>query len=223
MKKRKLLPVLLVLCLVLSACGSAGMSAASGNKNPGENFDAQAPQAAPSEMPVPMPDHDGMIAEEFSGNAAGGAYYDNTKIIRTADLSLQSTEFDAAVEALNALVSAQKGYFESSNFSNGGYYSDGNRWGEFTVRVPKENFDAFLSAVGDVAHVVSRNTGVQDVGEAYYDAELHVQTLTTKHERLLPCWRRRSLWRTSSPWRPPCPTWSMSFSGTPPPSSATTP
>lgn len=178
MKKRKLLPALLVLCLVLSACGSAGETAAAEY-----NGTADAPQAssAPSEMPVPMPDRDGVIAEEFSGSAVG-AYYDNTKIIRTAGLSLQSTQFDTAVEALNALVQAQGGYYESSDFT---YAGSGERWANFTIRVPKENFDPFLSAIGEVAHVVSRNTGIQDVGEAYYDAELHVQTLETKHERLL--------------------------------------
>lgn len=187
MKNRKpVTALLLVLCLALSACGSSGLSAAGGDKGSGENFEAQAPQesAAPSEMPVPMPDRDGML-EEMPGSAAGGAYYGNTKLIRTASLSLQSTDFDAAVDALNALVAAQKGYFENSNFSYGGYSSSENRWGEFTVRVPKENFDAFLSAVGDVAHVVSRDTGVQDVGEPYYDAELRLSTLKTKHERLL--------------------------------------
>lgn len=187
MKKRKFLTALiLVLCLALSACGASSMDASGGS----------APNLAPQESAAPEapewdygggPSADGEIgfAPEESNGGAGGSYYDNTKIIRTADLSLQSTEFDAAVDALNALVDHQNGYFESSNFSYGGYSSTGNRWGEFTVRVPQENFDAFLSAVGDVAHVVSRNTGVQDVGEAYYDAELRLKTLETKHERLL--------------------------------------
>lgn len=187
MKNRKLLPaLLLVLCLALSACGSAGLSSASGNKANGESFDFQAPQAsaAPSEMPAPMPDAPGMADGSFS--ESGGGYYDNTKIIRTAELVLQTTDFDGAVAALDDLVlNRNKGYYESSDFSYGGYSGSGERQASFTVRVPKENFDAFLSAVGDVAHVVSRNTGVQDVGEAYYDAELRLSTLKTKHERLL--------------------------------------
>lgn len=190
MKKRKLLPLLLALCLVLSACGSAGKTAAAGdNGGPEVNF---APQesAVPQEPEMnygggPSADGDYGFAPEEAPGSAVGAYYDNTKVIRTADLSLQSTEFDAAAEALNALVQAQGGYYESSDFTYGSYSGSGERWASFTVRVPRENFDAFLSAVGEVAHVVSRNTGVQDVGEAYYDAELHVQTLTTKHERLL--------------------------------------
>lgn len=187
MKNRKLLTaLLLVLCLALSACGSAGMSAAAGgNKAAGEDFQAPRESAAPSEMPVPEAPGGYDIGFEEMDAPSGGAYYDNTKLIRTADLSLQSTDFDAAVEALNALVKAQKGYFESSNFSYGGYSSSGNRWGEFTVRVPKESFDPFLAAVGDVAHVVRRDTAVEDVGEPYYDAELRLATLETKHERLL--------------------------------------
>ena len=189
MKNRKFLTALLLLCLTLSACGSSGMSAGSGN---GSAAARDAPQAsAAPEMSAwdygggPTSDGEIGFAPEEAPGGAGGSYYDNTKIIRTADLSLQSTEFDTAVEALNSLVDQQKGYFESSNFSYGGYSSTGDRWGEFTIRVPKENFDPFLSAIGSVAHVVSRNTGIQDVGEAYYDAELRLQTLETKHERLL--------------------------------------
>lgn len=187
MKKRTLLPLLLVLCLVLSACGASGDSAANWESGAAEApRESAAPQGPEMDYGGGGPSADvdnGFAPEEAEGT--GGAYYDNTKIIRTADLSLQSTEFDAAVEALDALVEGQNGYYESSDFSYGGYSGSGERWASFTVRIPKENFDAFLSAVGDVAHVVSRNTGIQDVGEAYYDAELHLQTLTTKHERLL--------------------------------------
>lgn len=196
MKNRKLLTALLLLCLALSACGASGMSAGSANSSTaGRDLPQESSVPQMPEMDYGGPTSDGEIgfAPEEANGGSGGSYYDNTKIIRTADLSLQSTQFDTAVEALNGLVSAQKGYFESSNFSYGGYSSTGERWGEFTVRVPQENFDAFLSAIGDVAHVVSRNTGIQDVGEAYYDAELRLQTLETKHERLLALLERAEL------------------------------
>lgn len=187
MKKRiRLIPIALLLALCLSACASAELNTfqadksggANGAPAAGENFDMGLSQAEP-----PMDGSD--FAQEGFTDSTGGTYYENTKIIRTADLRLQTTDFDAATAALDALTAANQGYIESSDLSYGGYYSDGSRWGEFTVRVPRENFDAFLSAVGDVAHVVSRNTGKQDVGEAYYDAELHLKTLEVKHERLL--------------------------------------
>lgn len=180
MKRTKLLPALLLLSLLLSLAACSGASYKDSSMNGGE-----AP--APSASAAPQdPSGDGPFADAvFPEAAGGGSYYENTKIILTADLSLQATDFDGAVTALDALVTAQGGYYESSEFTYGGYYSSGDRWGYFTIRVPKEHYQAFLTAVGDVAHLVRRNTGTQDVGEEYYDAELHLSTLETKHERLL--------------------------------------
>lgn len=180
MKQTKLLPALLLLtCLTLplAACGASsdGQTEASGG------FDS-APMASASPE-YPDAEYDAPLAD--ASFPTGGSYYENTKVILTADLSLQATDFDGAVAALDDLVTAQNGYYESSEYTYGGYYSTGNRWGYFTIRVPREHYQAFLSGVGDVAHVSSRTTSTQDVGEAYYDAELHLATLQTKHERLL--------------------------------------
>lgn len=131
MKKRKFLAALfLILCLALSACGAASTDSSGGsapNFAPQESAVAEAPEWDYGGGPASDNEIGFAPGEAQGGN--GGSYYDNTKIIRTADLSLQSTEFDAAVEALNALVDHQKGYFESSNFSYGGYSSTGDRWG----------------------------------------------------------------------------------------------
>lgn len=186
MKKRKeTLALLFVLCLALSACGASGMSSVIGDKAEGEP-PQQSTAYESNEGGGPSADADniGFLPEEAAGSA-GGAYYENTKVIRTAELTLQATDFEGAVEELNRLVDAQGGYYESSECSNGSYSGGTSRRGSFTVRLPKENFDAFLGAVGDIAHVSSQVTGVQDVGEGYYDAELHLETLKTKHERLL--------------------------------------
>lgn len=187
MKRFKLLSTLLLLvCLTLSlaACSSASYSGEMTNSASKPEAGGASADFAPAPSSAPM-DPGGILDGNYSTSAGSGSYYENTKVILTAGLSLQSTDFDGAVAALDALVNAQKGYYESSEYSYGGYYGSSARWGHFTVRVPRENYQAFLSAVGDVAHVTRRNTGTQDVGEAYYDAELHLATLKTKHERLL--------------------------------------
>lgn len=186
MKKQKLLLALLLLSLALSLAACSSGSKYVGGAVSGESVNhAPSFDAAPKEPGAADVNYGGMTPESFPSSSGSGSYYENTKVILTADLTLQATDFDGAVAALDALVTAQEGYYERSEYSYGGYYSSGNRWGYFTIRVPRARYQAFLSAVGDVAHVVSRTTGTQDVGEAYYDAELHLETLKTKHERLL--------------------------------------
>ena len=186
MKMRRLLPItaILVLALCLAACGASG----------GNSADAGSDRApAASAAPVPYPDFGGgdMTAESHqtpSGGAGESKVYtsQDAKLIRTASLTIQSTEFDAAVTALDKLVIEQGGYYESAEVQQGAYYDAGSaRYGSYVVRVPKENYTAFLSATGGVGHVVSKNESTQDVGEAYYDAEARLKTLETKHERLL--------------------------------------
>ena len=78
------------------------------------------------------------------------------------------------------------GYFEYQETSGGGYYeSAARRWGSFTIRVPKEQYDAFTGSVGEVGHVVSQSGSAEDVGQNYSDIELRLQTQRTKQERLL--------------------------------------
>ena len=76
--------------------------------------------------------------------------------------------------------------FEYQETSGGGYYeSAARRWGSFTIRVPKEQYDTFTGSVGGVGHVVSQSGSAEDVGQTYYDIELRLQTQRTKQERLL--------------------------------------
>ena len=184
MKRKVLLSLALLLALCLCACGAGGGdSSASGG--------AAVPSAVPSAPAQGEAVYDDMSMSMESQEApmeAGSAIYEgeDAKIIRTASLYLQTTEFDAAVQALDRLVDEHGGYYEKATTESGGYYSSSaSRSGYYTIRVPKEQFSDFLSSVGDVGHIVSRTVDADDVGEAYYDAELRLATLETKHERLL--------------------------------------
>ncbi|MBR5000462.1 MAG: DUF4349 domain-containing protein, partial [Firmicutes bacterium] len=112
-------------------------------------------------------------------------YGDDVKLILRADLRLETVDFDDAVEKLNKLVSDCGGYYEQSDVDMGSYYSDGYRYGRYTVRVPKDKYDTFLNSVGEVCHVTSRNESAEDVGLQYYDIESRIRLLEIKQERLM--------------------------------------
>ncbi|MCD7945547.1 MAG: DUF4349 domain-containing protein [Clostridiales bacterium] len=97
-------------------------------------------------------------------------------------MDVEVLDFDAAVSGLEALVDELGGYCESSYLSN---YSSG-RYASYTVRVPQEQYRAFLDAwsESDNCHLLSREEDVDDVGTEYFDLETRLTTLNTKMERL---------------------------------------
>ncbi|MDD6160163.1 MAG: DUF4349 domain-containing protein [Oscillospiraceae bacterium] len=186
MKKTKKMSLFLALVMtgliLLSGCGSkaSGSFATDGNFAP-----------APSAEPVPMPMEPEMGYEkpsmDSSSGGSGELIYngDQNKIIRTASMEIQTTEFDKAVKALSELTAQCGGYFESANVYGGSYYSqNARRSANYVVRIPTERFEAFRDSTGTVGHVYSLSENNQDVGEAYYDTEARLSTLEIKRERL---------------------------------------
>lgn len=105
----------------------------------------------------------------------------NVKLIYRADIDMESTEFDAAVEGLNALVDSLGGYYERSELNNA---NQRYRCGYYTVRVPAANFEAFCEGVGGLCQVNNISRSAEDVSEAYYDLESRLSTQRTKLDRL---------------------------------------
>lgn len=105
---------------------------------------------------------------------------ENTKIIYTADVTLETRDFDAAASELAALAASLGGYFESRELNQGGSY----RSMYCVIRVSAQQFSAFLSQAGEVAHMTYCNEYSKDVSEAYYDLEARLTTQRTKLNRL---------------------------------------
>ena len=140
-------------------------------------------QEAAESVAVPMAAYDAGGAYDYAASeetapvpAPAGS---EAKITRTADMDLETTDFDGAVEALAALTGELGGYYEASRLDN-----DGGRSASYTVRVPSENFRAFLDRVGGVCHVLSVSESADDVSEAYYDTEGRLKTQQAKLDRL---------------------------------------
>ena len=187
--KKKLCIILSVLLLValLNGCGgsipdsnaSSGSSAAYSKSEStavgGYGSGWAMDEAAESYMEAPT------AAEPQSGGKSTGSNLPaNVKLIYRANIDMESTEFDAALQGLNELTERLGGYYETSELNNYSSY----RHGYYTVRLPSENFEAFCSAVGDLAQVNSLSRSAEDVSEYYYDLESRLATQQTKLARL---------------------------------------
>lgn len=175
MKRGWFLAALLI--LTLTACGGragggdkmaapSDMAYDSGGEVWSTEFDA--PAAAPEEPEAGVP-------QEGAENRLSGA-----KMVYTAEIEAETTDFDACSAGLEDLVDRMGGYLENASASGGG----GRRSGSYTARVPAARFEDFLESVGELGHVVSRNRNARNISEMYYDTESRLLTQRTKMERL---------------------------------------
>ena len=176
--KRKHIAWLLIVLL------AAALLAGCGAKSAGT--EASMDQTAP-EMPMPAEMTADMARAGYNGAGASASPAapdsgadSGVKIIYTADLTLEATDFDAAAEAVKALTEDCGGYFSSSNLSNGGSY----RSASHTVRVPADKYRDFLDRAGQTAHRLDLYEDAEDVSEEYYDAAGRLKTQQTKLDRL---------------------------------------
>lgn len=130
---------------------------------------------------------DGLSMTQTGGGQPESSVYQNAgaKLIRRAELAIQTTQFDQAMKTLDGLVLSHDGYFESASVYGGSYRDvNANRSGEYVIRIPAEQFRAFQSSVGSLGYVTSSTESSEDVGEQYYDTEARLKTQQTKQERL---------------------------------------
>ena len=179
MKKRVL--AILAAALLLSALTACG---GSGGADRAMMYDSEV-----AEMPMAENDFydyyggEASSARTLSGNAAQKAADSALpqKIIRTADLEMETTTFEETAAALADLTERLGGYFaDSTSGERGGNY----RWASYTIRIPAKNFSEFLEQAGGLCHETHRHVSQQDVSDAYYDTEGRVKTQTAKRDRL---------------------------------------
>ena len=182
--KKKLFALFTVLLLLsLTACGGSAFNSSKGGSSAPQtaadvNYNGYA--AADSADSWDMPEAEWAAADEAPMDTIYGGAPENAKIIYTADVNLETKEFDQAAQTLTAVVTELGGYFESRSLSQGGRY----RSMDCAVRIPAENFLAFLDRAGEAAHVTYRHEYSDDVSEVYYDQEARLTTQRTKLARL---------------------------------------
>lgn len=109
----------------------------------------------------------------------------NRKLIRTVNLSVETTDFDPLISNISQSVTDAGGYMEQSDIS-GTSISDsyGHRYAYLTVRIPSDRLDQFITLVGDQANITNKSESTQDVTLQYSDIESRKKSLTIEQERL---------------------------------------
>lgn len=181
--KRALFPLMLALVLLLPACGSGG-----GN---GASAESQAASSAPGAMAGDSagPGEFGGIyeVESTSQSAQESPVYQDpdAKLVRRAELYVETTEFDQAAQRLNEMVNQAGGYFERAAVEGGSYRNvNANRYGTYVIRVPEGAYTGFLQDAGELGYLASKTESTENISTQYYDTEARLKTLRTKQERL---------------------------------------
>jgi hypothetical protein len=105
-------------------------------------------------------------------SAAVPAPEPSRKLIRNAQLDLEVTSFQTAVDAVTAMAKAGGGYVDSSNSQRGG---NGKLQGMVVVKVLPENLDAFLLKLRDLGEIKNQSVSTEDVTKAYFDTEARLE------------------------------------------------
>ena len=107
------------------------------------------------------------------------------KIIKTADISSETKNFDKALEKVDDLCKQYNAYIESSTIGGVSYGSEGgSRNARFTIRVPAEKFDTLNEDIDSILNVTSSSSNADEITSQYYDIKSRIEVLELQKESL---------------------------------------
>ena len=211
MKKMRMMTaaaVLAAMCLV-TACGSSGYSSSAAKSE-----DAKESYGSYYEEPAAYAEEAAMEASSWDGDYSYDEAeveeldYENgeapeaidapvqlsaDKLVYTCNLNLETTEYAETKAAIAEKIQAFGGIIESETESDNDYYwyyedhrKDGGTLNLYlTVRVPSEQYSAFVAELEKVGKVTNKSQNVENISRRYHDTEARIEALEREEERLL--------------------------------------
>ncbi len=190
MKRTLALVLTLLMLLGLCACGAgAKYESAATDSAPAE------PMAAPAEMEVAEESYAFGLAVSGSnsaGSAGTGAAETpaqaadpGDKIIYSCNAEIETRAFDETLASLRELIDRYGGFLESSSVRGNDYYGSGSRSADYTIRIPREHFEAVTESLSTLGNVPYCNVTAENISASYYDTESRLSTYRIEEERLL--------------------------------------
>lgn len=105
---------------------------------------------------------------------------DARKLVRTADMTIRTRQFEEAAQQIHTLLAQAGGYVEYS-YQHG---EEGYRRLSLSMRIPSDRLDAFLASMEGAGRVTDRSESITDMTTQYQDNEARLSTLYAKRDRL---------------------------------------
>lgn len=187
MKMIRITAATLTLLLLLTALVSCGAKAESMADNRYDAMYSESMNAASTTAGASKPSSAG----NAFGATADSVEMPNTsefaaKIIKTVNMNTETKEYDLAIAELDRLITENGGFVESSS-ANGqslDYSGVYRRSAKYTIRIPAEKLESFLSASQQLLNVTYSHSTSENVTAEYYDIQSRLEVLRTERDAL---------------------------------------
>lgn len=198
MKKTAAILLTLAMALSLCACGQSESSGKAAYYEPSYLYDDDVAYEAAVSMSGQAMRSAGLgmnstalFDEEAEVEAQADTPEANPeKIIYSADVTVESTQFDESLKKLQELIARFDGWVESSSVSGANYYdisrgSARTRSANYTLRIPSTRFDELMGSLSELGNVPYTHLYTENVTAQYFDVQARLTACQTQEKRLL--------------------------------------
>lgn len=144
-------------------------------------METAAEEAAPAATEAPSA-AEGSLMTQKSAEPSSEKTQAALKIIREANLTLETEQYDDDMQALRALVEENAGFITSNEEWGSGEYS---RHMTLNVRVPSGALDSFMEQAKTIGSVLSSGITETDVTDQYTDTDRRLKAYQKQYDRVL--------------------------------------
>lgn len=111
----------------------------------------------------------------------------NRKLIRNANMEVETSDFDKLLETITNQITVLGGYTQDSSVTGSSMTYNNEprrRYASITARIPQEKLDAFITTVEQNGNITNRYETTSDVTLQYSDLESRKKSLTVEQDRI---------------------------------------
>ena len=112
------------------------------------------------------------------------------KVIYTATVDVETRAFEDSIEKIYSMLGSydvfiQNSYITGTNYNSQYYGYNSYRNAQFTIRVPKGNYEKMLDSMSSIGNVTYSQSDAQNITSQYTDVESRLTAYRTEETQLL--------------------------------------